>query len=60
MTPDNYIQTLWYLWVNNIIQVDVVVKALTLKDYNLGSLTKEGITAFKENEKFEFRYGQKV
>ena len=55
--PHNYLQILWYLWINNIIQVDAVVRALALEDYNLGSLTKEGITAFKENEKFEFRYG---
>jgi integrase len=57
LMPHNYLQILWYLWVNNIIQVDAVVRALALEDYNLGSLTKEGITAFKENEKFEFRYG---
>ena len=53
----NYLPILWHLWINNIIQVDTVIKALALENYDLGSLTKEGITAFKENEKFEFRYG---
>ena len=53
----NYLSILWYLWVNNIIQVDAVIKALALEDYELGSITKESITAFKENKKFEFRYG---
>ena len=53
----NYLPILWHLWVNNIIQVDAVIKALALEDYELGSITKESITAFKENKKFEFRYG---
>ena len=53
------LSALWYLWVNNIIQVDVVIKALTLQNCELGSLTKESITVFKENEKFEFRYGKR-
>ena len=53
------LSALWYLWVNNIIQVDVVIKALTLQNCKLGSLTKESITVFKENEKFEFRYGKR-
>jgi len=56
MTPHNYLQILWYLWVNNVIQVDTVIRALALEDYDLGSLTREGITAFKENEIFEFKY----
>jgi hypothetical protein len=53
----SYLPILWHLWINNIIQVDTVIKALALEGYNLGSITKESITAFKENEKFEFRYG---
>ena len=53
----NYLPILWHLWINNIIQVDAVIKALALEDYELGSITKESITAFKENKKFEFRYG---
>jgi hypothetical protein len=53
------LSALWYLWVNNIIQVDVVIKALTLQNCKLGSLTKESITVFKEDEKFEFRYGKR-
>ncbi len=57
MIPDNYIQVLWYLWVNNIISIYTVNEALTLEGYEIGSLTKQGITAFKENEKYEFRYG---
>ena len=51
---------LWYLWINNVIQVDTVIKALALENYELGSITKEGITAFKENKRFEFRYAQNV
>ena len=53
------LSALWYLWVNNIIQVDVVIKALTLQNCKLGSLTKESITVFKEDERFEFRYGKR-
>ena len=55
----NYLPILWHLWINNIIQVDAVIRALTLEDYELGSITKEGITVFKENERFEFRYGKR-
>jgi hypothetical protein len=55
----NYLPILWHLWINNIIQVDAVIKALALEDYELGSITKEGITVFKENERFEFRYGKR-
>jgi hypothetical protein len=55
----NYLSILWYLWINNIIQVDAVIKALALEDYELGSITKEGITVFKENERFELRYGKR-
>lgn len=56
--PHGILSILWYLWVNNVIQVDTVIKALALEDYKLGSLTKESITVFKGNKKFEFRYGQ--
>ena len=55
--PHGMISILWYLWVSNVIQVDTVIRALALEDYELGSITKEGITVFKENERFEFRYG---
>ena len=55
--PHGMLSMLWYLWINNIIQVDTVIKALALENYELGSITKEGITAFKENKRFEFRYG---
>jgi hypothetical protein len=55
----NYLPILWHLWINNIIQVDTVIKALALEGYELGSITKEGITVFKENERFEFRYGKR-
>ena len=34
---------LWYLWVSNVIQVDTVIKALALENYELGSITKKGI-----------------
>jgi hypothetical protein len=53
----NYLSFLWHLWINNIIQVDTVIKALALEGYDLGSITKESITAFKENERFEFKHG---
>ena len=53
------LSALWYLWVNNIIQVDVVIKALTLQNCKLGSLTKESITVFKEDKRFEFSYGKR-
>jgi hypothetical protein len=58
--PHGILSILWYLWVNNVIQVDTVIKALALEDYKLGSLTKESITVFKGNKKFEFRYGQNL
>jgi hypothetical protein len=58
--PHGILSMLWYLWVNNVIQVDTVIKALALEDYKLGSLTKESITVFKGNKKFEFRYGQNL
>ena len=51
------ISILWHLWINNVIQVDTIIRALALEGYELGSITKEGITVFKENERFEFRYG---
>ena len=57
--PHGMLSILWYLWVNNVIQVDAVIRALALEDYELGSITKEGITVFKENERFEFRYGKR-
>lgn len=50
---------LWHLWISNVIQADTVIRALALEDYELGSITKEGITVFKENERFEFRYGKR-
>ena len=55
----NYLPILWHLWINNVIQVDAVIRALALENYELGSITKEGITVFKENERFEFRYGKR-
>jgi hypothetical protein len=55
----NYLPILWHLWVNNIIQVDAVIRALALEDYELGSITKKGITAFKDNERFEFKLGER-
>ena len=55
--PHGFLHNLWYLWRNNIIEVDIVIKALALQDYELGSITKQHITAFRENEKYEFRYG---
>jgi hypothetical protein len=58
--PHGILSILWYLWINNVIQVDTVIKALALEDYKLGSLTKESITVFKGNKKFEFRYGQNL
>ena len=58
--PHGILSILWYLWINDVIQVDTVIKALALEDYELGSLTKESITAFKRNKKFEFRYGQNL
>jgi hypothetical protein len=58
--PHGILSILWYLWINDVIQVDTVIKALALEDYELGSLTKESITAFKGNKKFEFRYGQNL
>ena len=58
--PHGILSMLWYLWVNNVIQVNTVIKALALEDYKLGSLTKESITVFKGNKKFEFRYGQNL
>ena len=57
---NGFLGTLWYLWVSNVLTVDTVIRALALEDYELESLTKKGITASKGNEKFEFRYGQKV
>jgi hypothetical protein len=58
--PHGILSILWYLWINDVIQVDTVIKALALEDYELGSLTKESITVFKGNKKFEFRYGQNL
>ena len=57
--PHGMLSILWYLWVNNVIQVDAVIRALALEDYELGSITREGITIFKDNERFEFRYGKR-
>lgn len=54
---NGFLGTLWYLWISNVLTVDTVIKALALDNYELESLTKEGIVASKENEKFEFRYG---
>ena len=57
---NGFLGTLWYLWISNVIQVDTIIKALALEDYELEALTKEGIVASKGNETFEFRYGQKI
>lgn len=57
---NGFLGTLWYLWVSNVIQADVVTRALALEDYELEALTKEGIIASKGNEIFEFRYGKKI
>ena len=57
---NGFLGTLWYLWISNVIQTDVIIRALALDDYELEALTRESIVASKGNEKFEFRYGQKV
>jgi hypothetical protein len=57
---NGFLGTIWYLWVSNVIQADVVTRALTLEGYELEALTKEGIVASKENETFEFHYGKKI
>lgn len=57
--PHGMISILWHLWISKVIQIDTIIRALALEDYELGSITKEGITVFKENERFEFRYGKR-
>ena len=54
--PNQYLQTLWTLWVNNIIEPATVIKALEVYGYSLSYMGNSGLKTFKENERFEFKY----
>jgi hypothetical protein len=58
--PDQYLQILWTLWTNNIIEPATVIKALEIYGYSLSYIGNSGLKTFKENETFEFIYGNEI
>ena len=54
---NGYLATLWQMWTENIIEPAHVIQALAVHGYELGSLTKEGITASTATERFEYKHG---
>lgn len=57
---NGYLATLWQMWTESIIEPAHIVKALGLHGYELGSLTKDGITATNAVERFEYKHGVRV
>jgi len=58
--PDQYLQILWTLWTNNIIEPATVIKALEIYGYSLSYIGNSGLKTFKENETFEFIYSNEI
>lgn len=57
--PSQYLQVVWELWKSEIIDPSQVIKALNFYDYQLSYIGNSGLKAFKENETFEFKLGER-
>ena len=52
--PSEYIQTLWNLWNNKIVNENQIVDALKVYGYTLQSINSEGMIAEAENVKHSY------
>jgi hypothetical protein len=60
MIPHGYLQNLHQLWALQVLKPNDIIAAIHPYGYNLSYISLDGIGIEKENEKFEFRHGQKV
>ena len=60
MIPHGYLQNLHQLWALKVLEPAGVIASIYPYGYNLSYLSLDGIKIEKENETFEFRYGQNI
>lgn len=60
MIPYGYLQNLHQLWALKVLEPSGIISAIYPYGYKLSYISLNGIGIEKENEKFEFCYGQNI